>query len=244
MHIKFLSQLLAVEQSISAETHKRITELYHLLAKTTLFNGYVRTYQKINEEDAGIPDEEHLIQYEVNKVINDMITTMISRIDTVATRDNTNSSAKADLILPNGTVESVPVTHLLWLEKEIAHVIDFIANLPVLNAGAKWIKDADLGIYRSKETKTQRTKKVPKSVVLYPATDKHPAQVEKYHEDVVIGYYNLTDFSATISSVDKQALLVKAREVLQCVKIAREQANCAHVVSMNIGEMIMNYIFK
>ena len=51
---------------------------------------------------------------------------------------------------------------------------------------------------------TLRTKKVPRNHVKAEATEKHPAQVEVYYEDVAVGYWTTVKFSGALPAQPRQ----------------------------------------
>jgi hypothetical protein len=88
-----------------------------------------------------------------------------------------------------------------------------------------------------------RTRKVPRNLVKAVATDKHPAQVEVYYEDVTVGTWSTTKYSGAMDPVTRTAVLARIEKVLHAVKVAREDANTTPVADMKIGETVFGYLF-
>ena len=81
-------------------------------------------------------------------------------------------------------LRDVPVSYLLFLEKQLVDLHTFVKKLPVLDAAESWTIDPSADCWRTEAVRTMRTKKVPRNHVKAEATEKHPAQVEVYYEDV------------------------------------------------------------
>jgi phage gp46-like protein len=90
---------------------------------------------------------------------------------------------------------------------------------------------------------TVRTKKIPKAFIKAPATDKHPAQVDVYTEDVIVGTWTRTMFSGSLPAGRKLDLLRRVDAVAEAVKMAREYANQADAVDRKIGAALFDHIF-
>ena len=92
--------------------------------------------------------------------------------------------------------------------------------------------------------KTNKTKKTTAFTVMVPATDKHPAQIEKWAEDVVVGIYTLEKTSGMISPSHKSKLLSRVDNILQECKKARMRANCAEACTDKVASYLFDYIMK
>ena len=76
----------------------------------------------------------------------------------------------------------VPVTHLLFLEKQLTDVHTFVAKLPLLDPAEDWADEPDpvSGTWKTHPAKTVRSKKVPRNHRVAEATQQHPEQVQVY----------------------------------------------------------------
>jgi len=89
---------------------------------------------------------------------------------------------------------------------------------------------------------TTKTKKIPRNHVKAEATDKHPAQVEVYYEDVVVGYWRTVKFSGALPASRVKELLDRVDKLQQAVKFAREEANNSEVTDQHIGDRFFAYL--
>ena len=138
----------------------------------------------------------------------------------------------------------VPVTFLLFLEKQLTDLRTFVDKLPVLDGNETWYDDPNTGLYRTDAVQTHRTKKVQKPLVLYPATPEHPAQTQLVTEDIVAGYWNTVKHSGAIQAPRKVVMAERVEKLLRAVKEAREAANGIEEVAVpNIGEVVLEYVF-
>lgn len=161
-------------------------------------------------------------------------------------KDGTNLQALADIVV-DGVVllNNVPVPYLLFLEKNLIDIITLITKLPTLDPSETWTFDENAGAWASAPTETTRTRKIPRNHIKAEATDKHPAQVDTYFEDVVAGYWKTIKFSGAVPQTRVTELLAKVKKVQIAVKFAREQANSVEVlVQGKASRKILDYIFN
>lgn len=242
-----LNQIVAVEKGVKGTAERDFTLAYHDLQKAGPMSGLTRTYRPRNDDDTELlPPEQTRVQYSAQDVIGRVTTSLTRLFDVTATKDYTNCRAVADVEV-DGVVllEKAPVTYLLFLEKKLVDLHTFIKKLPTLDPAEKWAAhDEGAGVFRTEPTETTRTKKVPRNHVLAQATDKHPAQVQMYHEDVVVGYWTKTTFSGALPAARVTELLARVEKLQEAVKFAREAANGTEVVDQKVGEKIFGWLFR
>lgn len=240
-----LNQIIAVVNGLKTETKKSLTALHRQSNSVDIFNGLSRTYKAFDEEGEQFPDENKEVQFTVNGALTSLSDVLTNMFDTVLTQDTTNCQAKADIVVGETTIaKDVPVTYLMFLEKQLNDISTFVESLPVLDFGTKWEFNENLGLHSSQPTLTNRTKKVMNHKVLYEATKEHPAQIEKWNEDVAVGQWETTKFSGAISNVDKSKITMRVKELQKAVKFARESANSIDVVESKIGKDIFEYLLN
>lgn len=239
-----LNQIIAVEPSIKSQTQRDLTDAYHMLQKQTLLTGISRNYRPIDDEGDHYPPESTLVQTSVEEIIENVVTSLNSLFDVVATKEWANSEARADIIVDGEVlVEDVPVTYLLFLEKQLTDLHTFVKSLPTLDPSEKWVFDEAQAVWATEPAQTTKTKKIPRNHVKAEATPEHPAQVEVYYEDVVVGYWNTTKFSGALPASRIRDVMNNVRKLQEAVKFAREAANGTEVVQRRVGKKIMNFIF-
>ena len=239
-----LHQVLAVEKDVKQASSRTITDGYHLLQKSQLLQGIARNYKPKDEDGDHLPSESTRVQVITTTVIADAEKALERLWNTVATKDFGNTVAKADVVVNGVTLMSdVPTTYLLWLEKELNDVHTLISNLPTLDPAEEWTFDPNTNSYVTEVVQTTRTKKVPKVLTLAQATDKFPAQVETYQEDVVVGTWETRKFSGALPAADVKALLERVAEVREAVKVARSIANDTQIDQQQIAAPVLSYIF-
>jgi len=240
-----LHQILALEKSAKSATEGAITRAYHDAQKGALFIGLTRVYKPRDEMGDPLPSERKVVQMTTDELLARASAAWIRQADLVVTKDLTNQRAQANVII-DGVVllERVPVTTLLYLEKMLVNVATMIGKLPVLDPEVDWEHGTDeaTGLYRSKPEETLRTQKVPKAFVKAAATDKHPAQVDTFTEDVVVGTWQRTLFSGGFPAGRKAQLLARVERLQVAVKLAREYANQIEVIPGNIGDTVFNHL--
>lgn len=239
-----LNQIIAVVAGKKSWAQSELTQVYHRLQKDALYSGLERTYKPKDEDGDKLPPESQKLQRRVSEELETAAKVLTELFDAVATQDYGNCVAKADVAVDGKVIlPQVPVTYLLFLEKQLTDIHSLVEKLPTLDPSEEWAYSEGTDSYATKPTETTRTKKVPKSMVMYEATDKHPAQVQVYNEDVLIGYWSLVKFSGAISAKEKNELREKVRKLQDAVKSAREEANGVQVEQVKVGEAVFGYLF-
>jgi len=239
-----LNQIIAVEKGTKERVHKETTAIYQSLGKTEPMQGISRTYQPLNEEGERLPAENKYVQVNVHSLLERIQEILTGLFDVTLTKETGNLKAVADVVVDGQTILSaVPVTYLLFLEKQLTDIRTVLGALPRLDPADRWEWDEQQGFYKSAVVQTARTKKVTEFVIAAPATDKHPAQVKEVTNDVLAGYWSTVKFSATMEPTDISRLVERTERLLKAVKFAREEANSVEVDQKKAGEAIFSYIF-
>lgn len=242
-----LNAIIAVEKTAKSEGEKALTHAYQEVQKTPLLSGISRTYQPRDEEGDTLPPESERVQRNVEEILESAAKGLTRLFDVTLTKETANTNATADVVVDGETLLSeVPVTYLLFLEKKLTDLKTFVSKLPVLDPSTNWHADTSLedGVWVSDEVKTTRTKKVPRNHVLAAATDKHPAQVQVYHEDVIVGDWTTKKFSGAVPAARRAALIERVNKLSDAVKVARETANSIEVTDRKAGEAVFEYLFS
>lgn len=240
-----LHSILAVEKTAKSEAEKALTTGYHNLQKDTQFGGISRTYQPRDDDGDTLPSESTNVQVSVVDVLDSVKDGMTRLFDVTLTKDHGNTLAEADLVVEGSTLlMGVPATYLLFLEKKLLDIKTFVTKIPVLDPAVNWSEDVSQGegVWVSDEVKTTKTKKIPRNHVKAEATERHPAQVEVYFEDVIVGDWTTKKFSGAATAAQKAELLRRVNTLSDAVKVAREVANSTDVPERTAGAEILNYL--
>ncbi|MDT0344718.1 DUF7873 family protein [Streptomyces litchfieldiae] len=239
-----LNQIIAVEKGVKSKSQQDLTAVQHGLTKAALLAGISRTYQPKDEEGEQLSPESTRVQVKAEDVLRDTAKTLSRLFDVTATKDWANCAARADVTVDGRTLlADVPVAYLLFLEKQLAELGAFLRKLPVLDAAESWSLDPSTDWWKTEPVRTVRTKKVPRNHVKAEATEKHPAQVEVYYEDIPVGYWTTVKFSGALPARRVNELLERIEKVQQAVKFAREEANGMEVTDQRVGEALFGYLF-
>ncbi len=239
-----LNQIVAIEKGERAASLRVLTDVHHKL-KDALLSGLRRTYQPKDDEGETLPGESTNVQSTVEGSLTDVKKAVGDYLSVMATRDfgNCSADARADVKIGDQViVAQAPVSFLLSLEKELVSLQTLLSGLPVLDSATSWSFDDQNGFYRSEPVQTTRTKKVPKAFVKAEATEKHPAQVEMFTEDVIVGIWTNVKLSGAIPETRRRELVARVVELQKAVKFARELANGAGVDRLQTGVAIMSYL--
>lgn len=240
-----LNQIIAVEKGVKSKSFQDLTEAHHAVQKQPLLSGISRTYQPKDEEGEQLPAESTRVQVKAEDVLRKTAATLTRLFDVTATKDWANVQATADVVVDGRTVLSeVPVSYLLFLEKQLKDLHTFVKKLPVLDAAESWTHDPSTDVWRTEPVRTVRTKKIPRNHVKAEATEKHPAQVEVYYEDIAVGYWTTVKFSGALPAQRVNELLDRVEKLQQAVKFAREEANGIEVTDQRVGDAVFGYLFE
>lgn len=239
-----LNQIIAVEKGVKSKSFADITAAHHRVQKPALLSGISRTYQPKDEEGEQLPPESTRVQVKAEDALRDMSASLTRLFDVTATKDRANCTARADITVDGRTIlADVPVTYLLFLEKQLTDLHTFVKKLPVLDAAESWSLDPSTDWWKTDPVRTIRTKKVPRNHVKAEATEKHPAQVEVYYEDVPIGYWTTVKFSGALPARRVNELVERVEKLQQAVKFAREEANGVEVIDERVSDAVFGYLF-
>lgn len=238
-----LNQVIALEKGVKSTAESALTQAYHQLQKPQLLAGQERSYQPKDDEGDTYPPEPVKLQLRVPEVLDSVAQSLTRLFNVTATKDAANQVAVADIVVDGVVVvKDVPVTTLLTLEKKLVDLVTFVSKLPVLDPADTWVFDDTANAWKSSTVRTTKSKKIPRNHVKAEATDKHPAQVEMFTEDVIVGAWSTTKLSGALSAADHRSLLNRVQALQAAVKVAREQANMTEAPDKQIGEAIFNYL--
>ena len=241
-----LSQIIAVEKGVKSDATRRVTDLHRDVQKAPLLSGISRSYKPRDDEGDRLPPESTRVQVKADDVLTEAASILTRLFDVTLTKDAANCTAAADVIVGGEPLlRKVPVTYLLFLEKQLADVHTFVAKLPLLDPAEEWEDAVDpvTGCWKTHPAQTVRSKKIPRNHEVSPATKEHPAQVQVYTEDVPVGDWTTVKFSGALPAARVRQLLDRVEELQRAVKYAREEANATEVTDRSAGEAIFGYLF-
>lgn len=239
-----LNQILAIEKGVKTDAETALTKAYHDLQKSAPLSGIARSYQPKDDEGEQLPPEATRVQLRTSHVIAEFRRAKTRLFDVVATKDQANCAARADIVVDGKTLaKDVPATYLLFLEKQLVDMATVVRKLPTLDPSETWSFNDQEGVWATDPVKTTRTKKVLRNHVKAEATDKHPAQVEVYTEDVTVGYWTTVKYSGAVPAAEVAAMLERVNKLAEAVKRAREEANGITVTDVKHGDALLGYLF-
>lgn len=239
-----LGQIVGIQKAVNTSASRAVTETYHALQKPALLSGISRVYTPRDDEGERLPAESTRVQVTADQALAETAAQLTRLFDVTATKDWGNCEARGDVIVDGQTLLArVPVSYLLFLEKQLTDLATVIKTVPLLDPAESWERDPATGSWKTEPTQTVRTKKVPRNHVKAEATDKHPAQVELYYEDIPVGNWTTVKFSGALGAARKTAILTRIEKLQHAVKFAREQGNTHPVTDIPIGETVFGYLY-
>lgn len=239
-----LYELLAVEPSLKSEAMQGIAQIKKLFAEGgNKLVGKIRTYAPTNEEGEALPDEITNLATTVNIEIAELEMSFGKWLDTAIQKEITNQVTLANVVIGGKTLmENLPAPALLNLESKLMELRQVYVAIPTNDPSERWIFDEQLGCFVSEIRQTQRSKKVPRSHILYEATKEHPAQVQTYTEDVSVGTWTTIVHSGMLTPVEKQARLSRIDTLYRAVKEARQRANDTEIKPLEVAKVLFDFI--
>jgi hypothetical protein len=239
-----LNQLIAVLQSVKQNSTKAKTEVYHLVQKPALFQGLSRTFQPREEDGFVHPSETQKLTLKASELLEKFNQACSEFWDLSATQDWANTEAKASIIVDGQTIlADVPVSYLLFLEKQLADVKSFVQSLPVLAIDKDWRHDPGRGCFVTEPKETVKTKKITEFVTVFEPTEHHPGQAKEVTKDVVEGTWSLVEFSGALPKDRVDELLKRVDKLSKAVIQAREEANSRDVNQKQVADSVFGYLF-
>jgi hypothetical protein len=241
-----LNQIVAIEKGVKSRVYGEVTSLHKKSQKDEPYAGFSKMFEVMVEDEPSRPMEEKLVQLKSKEVLARLEALLTESFDVIATKDFGNMVARSDVTIADEVLlPDVPVPHLIFLEKQLNDIQTFIEKMPVLPQDTIWTWDKGLGLFVAPETYTNSTRKTPKVIVKYDATEHHPAQTDVVAVDVTVGRWKNQRFSGAMEPTRKQELLDKVATLKQAVQKSREQANMQEVERVNtVGKTVFNYLFS
>jgi len=249
-----LHELLAVEGPLKGQADKCRGELLHTFDKKTHHFGE-KTVTVIPLHDTGAPavvEEQLDLQTTIRKELAWLSDLWAKAMDGAFAVAQANTGANADVILEDGTtlLSKVPATALLELLKRAAEIQELASKIPTLDPTKGYQidnthKESAHGVYKAREDRKIRTKKETKALVLYDATDKHPAQVKEITVDEPIATIQTQQWSGLITPAEKSDMLDRAEQLTRALKSALSRANSIDIPKSDIkvGKILLSYVF-
>lgn len=244
-----LHELLAVETSLENQSNKVRAELAATFEKKRhLFEEKRVTFTPLKEGLAPSTESQSDIQSNIRKEFDWIQPFIVKALDASYQVAEANTVARADIVLEDETViaTGVPATALLELEKRVAEIQALVTATPTLDPAKGFQLDDQRagGIYKAREVNKPRTAKVKDVVVLYPATEQHPAQVQLLDKDVQTGTIQEQEWSGLITPATKAELIARVETLARAVRSARSRANTVEVdTTKKIGSKLLAYVF-
>ena len=245
-----LHELLAVDSNLKGQADKCRTDLLATFDKKRhLFTEKLVTFKPLSEGAPAQTEEQTTLQSTVSKELAWLSGVVANSLDVSYQIAETNTLARADVVLEDGTVlvKNAPATALLELEKRVNEVHALVSGIPTLDPAKNFSVDdqRERGVWRAREEKRVRTVKEPRVLTLAPATDKHPAQVQAYNVDVPTGELITVEWSGLITPAQKASMLERVEVLRRAVKSARSRANATDaIVGVKVGQRLLDYVFN
>jgi hypothetical protein len=248
-----LHELLAAEKTATNTRDQLAADTQNKFGKgEQYFTGFTKTLELLGDDPANAKIEaaarqDKALPTTVVATLDYFLNQWARTEDVLFQKNKTNTTAIADLEFRGNVIaKGVPVDELMGLETRLSDLRKLATQIPTLDASRAWAQDssaAQPGTWKAVQPQiTTKTEKTTRAVVLYEATDKHPAQIEKVAEDKVVGTFTLNVISGATTAIQKANVLAVLDDLIIEVKKARTRANSVPVVTDQIGKSITDLI--
>jgi hypothetical protein len=244
-----LHELLASEKTVAAAWNTLHAETLKKLNNDQFFSGHDKALKMLvdspaNEAIEAAAAEHKQMQTNVYDTLDYALDIFANAENLQATKNVTNTKALADVQFRGQTLfTSLPVDELLGLESRLGKMRELMLAVPTLDASRAWALDPQTGAWTGQPEHSTKTEKIVGAVELSPATDKHPAQIEKVTRDVPVGKITLVRRSGAATAVQKAEAIKLVDELLVEVKKARMRANeTVLVTGQRVGDTLKGLI--
>lgn len=228
-----LHEVLAAEKTVK-DQNKILLENTEVKFKKSdsYFRGHTKTLKMIADSDENKAIEE--AAREDKPVITNVYETLdyvfnfwAKNEDFQAQKNEANTRATSYLeFRGERLLENIPVDEILGLLDRLATLRGLLLSAPTIDSSRTWERGAVKYTWRATADDVgTKTEKRLTPVILSPATDKHPAQVEKVVNDVVIGKTAMRKSSGELTAQQKADLLAAIDELIAEGSRARSRCN-------------------
>jgi hypothetical protein len=249
-----LHEVLAAEKTRVAAWNKLHAETIHKLkSPTDFFTGHSKALSMIEDTPSNKAleaqaAEEKIVVSTVRDTL-DYAFTIFGKSEDLQFQKNATNRVATGTVMWEGTplLTDMPVDELLGLEARLAKIKELYETMPTLGGAREWVRDPSMGEHVWKSAQPEyntKTEKVMVPVTLAPATDKHPAQVEKVTRDNVVGKVTIIHRSGACTTNQKAAALALVDALLVEIKHARMRANETEVVKGEVGKVLVNLLMS
>jgi len=244
-----LHELLAVEQDLVKETKKVIHEAVEVFRRKELFEG-IHKRLDMREEGREAEEREAEEYRELTTTAGEILGAVWIAVgryyDALIQKESANQEARADIVVGEKTLlEGLPATFLLGMETRLNALRVVYEAIPTLPPGTEWEKDEQKreGAWKAVRPSVKRkTEKVVRHKVLYDATPDHPAQIESWSVDEMIGTFTMEVWSGAVPQAEKLDKLVRLDKLIRAIKRARQRANTVEVKPLEVAKRLSEYI--
>jgi len=240
-----LHELLAVHSEVQKTSRAILAEaITTFTKKDEHFDSINKTYTPNDEDGDKLPEENKEMVTTVRDKLDYVVDTLVRELDISFQLGVANTQARADVYI-NGQVvaANVPSSVLLEFENKFKEIREMYRNLPTYDPGERWSFDSGRkNVYVAEPKRTVRTNKKVVPIVLYPATDKHPAQVQTTTEEKPAGIWTTIRRTGKISPREKADLLARIDSVYEALKTARMRANQAEHPTGGFAKKLFSFV--
>lgn len=249
-----LHELLAAEKTPTSAWNALLEDTIKKFKNPThYFDGHSKALSMIEETDANKATEAQA--REEKPVVTNVFDTLEYALEVFGKAEDlqyqknlTNTKALATVMFRGKILLSeIPVDELLGLESRLVKIRQLFNDVPTLDSTKHWTKNetSSSKVWETVHPEvTTKTEKTVSGVVMAPATDKHPAQVQVVQKDQVVGKFSTTKRSGAATTDQKAEAIKTVDELVIEVKQARMRANETKVEGGTISQVLIGLLLE
>lgn len=248
-----LHELLAAEKTPTGAWNTIYEETLKKLKTDHYFSGHTKSLKMLIDNPENQATEAAAREHK--EVVTTVIETMdyalkmwLRAEDVQFQKNHTNQRATGTVMWEGKPLlQDMPVDQLLGLEARLTKIRELFMAIPTLDASVVWEGDPQAGIGRwvTKEPiETAKTEKRVFPIIMHPATDKHPAQIQVASKDDPVGLFTQIKRSGAATAAEKAACIQNIDTLIVEVKRARMRANETEVIASPVMSAVVGILLQ
>lgn len=248
-----LHELLAAEKTRNGAWDHLLADTIHKFKTNSFYEGHSKTLKMLEEGDANLAIEAQAREEKpVTTTVYDTLLyafSIFTKAEDLQFEKNLTQQRATGTVMWKGEplLIDLPVDQLLGLEGRLRKIRELYVVMPTLDATKHWMQAQGLGpyVYASEfPDETTKTEKTVIPVMMAPATDKHPAQVQPVQKDVVVGRFTTIKRTGAATSQEKADAIKTIDDLLTEIKQARMRANTTKVEPAKMAQTLVDLLLE
>lgn len=249
-----LHELLAAEKTPTGAWNALVEDTLKKFSNAShFFEGHTKSLTMIEDTPANkMVEDQNREDKPVTTTVYDTLEYafgIFERAEDLQFQKNMTNAQAVGTVMWQGQplLTNLPVDQLLGLEARLVKIRQVLAAVPTLDATKNWVPASQeaLHVWRTRDAEdTTKTEKIVVPVVMAPATDHHPAQIQAVQKDNVVGKFSTVKRSGAATAVQKAEALKLVDNLMIEIKQARMRANETEAVNVRLASKLTELLLQ